>query len=94
MATLIRVTGDWDLAEECAQDAFALALDRWPRDGIPRQPGAWLTTTARNRAMDKLRRKANEVVKLQEVAAVPELPETSDDRGRSRRSGVRDDRCG
>ena len=50
VATLIRVTGDWDLAEECAQDAFARALERWPRDGIPRNPGAWLTTTARNRA--------------------------------------------
>ena len=53
VATLIRVTGDWDLAEECAQDAFARALERWPRDGIPRRPGAWLTTTARNRALDR-----------------------------------------
>ena len=93
VATLIRVTGDWDLAEECAQDAFALALDRWPRDGIPRQPGAWLTTTARNRAMDKLRRKANEALKLQEVvAAVPDLPETSDAEEDEDESGVRDDR--
>ena len=39
VATLIRTTGDWDLAEECAQDAFALALQRWPRDGIPGRPG-------------------------------------------------------
>jgi RNA polymerase sigma-70 factor (ECF subfamily) len=93
VATLIRVTGDWDLAEECAQDAFALALDHWPRDGIPRQPGAWLTTTARNRAMDKLRRKANEAVKLQEVAAVPETADTSDDDDdQEDESGVRDDR--
>ena len=58
VATLIRVTGDWDLAEECAQDAFAQALDRWRRDGVPRRPGAWLTTTARNRALDVLRREA------------------------------------
>ena len=50
VATLIRVTGDWDLAEECAQDAFAMALQRWPADGVPRRPGAWLTTAARNRA--------------------------------------------
>ena len=50
------MTGDWDLAEECAQDAFAQALERWPRDGVPRNPGAWLTTTARNRALDRLRR--------------------------------------
>ena len=47
MATLVRLTGDWDLAEECAQDAFAVALERWPRDGVPRRPGAWLTTVAR-----------------------------------------------
>ncbi len=56
VATLIRTTGDWDLAEECAQDAFARALERWPRDGVPANPGAWLTTTARNRALDRLRR--------------------------------------
>jgi RNA polymerase sigma-70 factor (ECF subfamily) len=56
VATLVRLTGDWDLAEECAQDAFATALERWPRDGIPRRPGAWLTTVARNRAIDRARR--------------------------------------
>src|SRR5204863_5428107 len=49
VAQLIRVTGDWDLAEECAQDAFAKALERWPRDGVPTTPAAWLKTTARNR---------------------------------------------
>ena len=56
VATLVRLTGDWDLAEECAQDAFATALERWPRDGIPRRPGAWLTTVARHRAVDRVRR--------------------------------------
>ncbi len=56
LAALIRFTGDWDLAEECAQDAFAQALVKWRRDGIPRKPGAWLTTTARNRALDVVRR--------------------------------------
>ena len=56
VATLVRLTGDWDLAEECAQDAFATALERWPRDGIPRRPGAWLTTVARHRAVDRARR--------------------------------------
>jgi RNA polymerase sigma-70 factor (ECF subfamily) len=56
VATLIRVTGDWDLAEECAQDAFTIAMETWVRDGIPRSPGAWLTTTARHRAVDRLRR--------------------------------------
>jgi RNA polymerase sigma-70 factor (ECF subfamily) len=68
VATLIRVTGDWDLAEESAQDAFARALERWPRDGVPRNPGAWLTTTARNRALDRLRRAATGAAKLEEVA--------------------------
>ena len=56
VATLVRLTGDWDLAEECAQDAFATALERWPRDGVPRRPGAWLTTVARHRAIDRARR--------------------------------------
>jgi RNA polymerase sigma-70 factor (ECF subfamily) len=82
VATLIRVTGDWDLAEECAQDAFALALQRWPRDGIPRRPGAWLTTTARNRATDRLRRAAVGAAKLREVAAAmpyPPEPGVTDD---------------
>jgi RNA polymerase sigma-70 factor, ECF subfamily len=75
VATLIRVTGNWDLAEECAQEAFALALQRWPRDGIPDRPGAWLTTTARNRAVDRLRRDAVGAAKLREVAAMSYPPE-------------------
>ncbi len=56
VATLIRLTGDFDLAEEAVQDAFVIALERWPRDGLPSNPGAWITTTARNRAIDRLRR--------------------------------------
>jgi RNA polymerase sigma-70 factor (ECF subfamily) len=68
VATLIGVTGDWDLAEECAQDAFTRALQTWARDGVPARPGAWLTTTARNRAVDVLRRRANEAVKLEQAA--------------------------
>jgi RNA polymerase sigma-70 factor, ECF subfamily len=88
VATLIRMTGDWDLAEECAQDAFAAALARWPADGIPDRPGAWLTTTARNRALDRLRRSKNEAAKLREAAmlAEPAHPPPADD------SGVADDR--
>jgi len=58
VATLIRRTGDWDLAEECAQEAFAEALRRWPVDGVPQRQGAWLTTVAANRAIDRLRRGA------------------------------------
>src|SRR6201987_5010987 len=75
VATLIRVTGDWDLAEEGAQDAFATALQRWPRDGIPGRPGAWLTTAARNRAIDVLRRRAVGAAKLREVAALSSEPD-------------------
>ena len=56
VATLIRLTGDFDQAEEAVQDAFLVALERWPRDGLPANPGAWITTTARNRAIDRLRR--------------------------------------
>jgi len=70
VATLIRVTGDWALAEECAQEAFATAATTWRRDGIPERPGAWLTTTARNRAVDRLRRAATEQRALRQVAAV------------------------
>jgi RNA polymerase sigma-70 factor (ECF subfamily) len=58
LAATVRVTRDLDVAEECVQDAYARALVRWAADGIPSRPGAWLTTTARNRALDLLRRAA------------------------------------
>jgi RNA polymerase sigma-70 factor (ECF subfamily) len=70
VATLIRITGDWDLAEECAQDAFEKAVKRWSTEGVPNRPGAWLTTVARNRALDRLRRRTNEAIKLQEAGAL------------------------
>jgi RNA polymerase sigma-70 factor (ECF subfamily) len=57
VATLIRVLGDFDLAEEAVQDAFITALETWPVRGVPDNPGAWITTTARNRAIDRLRRR-------------------------------------
>jgi RNA polymerase sigma-70 factor (ECF subfamily) len=88
VATLIRMTGDWDIAEECAQDAFALALERWQRDGVPRRPGAWLTTAARNRAIDRLRRAVTGAAKLQEVAVLSSPSEPFDVED----SGVADDR--
>jgi RNA polymerase sigma-70 factor, ECF subfamily len=56
VASLIRVLGDFDLAEEAVQEAFVVALERWPRDGVPSNPGAWITQVARNRAIDRLRR--------------------------------------
>ncbi len=88
VATLIRVTGDWDLAEECAQDAFVSALRSWPSEGIPARPGAWLTTTAHHRALDRLRRAAVGSAKLREIAALDRTtagreqqpPEPADDR--------------
>jgi RNA polymerase sigma-70 factor (ECF subfamily) len=92
VATLIRTTGDWDLAEECAQDAFAMALQRWPSDGVPGRPGAWLTTAARNRAIDVLRRKAVGAAKLREVAAMSLPPESPADQPETDHSGVSDDR--
>jgi len=81
VAALIGMTGDWDLAEECAQDAFALALKTWPRDGVPRRSGAWLTTVARNRALDRLRRGATETARLREAAtlSIPRDPDLDDD---------------
>jgi RNA polymerase sigma-70 factor, ECF subfamily len=56
LASLIGYLGDFDLAEEAAQEAFAVAAERWPRDGMPEHPGAWLMVTARNRAIDRIRR--------------------------------------
>jgi RNA polymerase sigma-70 factor (ECF subfamily) len=70
VATLIGVTGDWDLAEECAQEAFARALPAWRRHGVPSSPGAWLTTAARNAATDRLRRRSVGAAKLQDAAVL------------------------
>ncbi|QFZ24150.1 RNA polymerase subunit sigma-24 [Saccharothrix syringae] len=69
-AHLIRVTGDWGLAEDCAQEAARLALETWPVRGVPANPGGWLMTAARNRALDVLRRAGVERVKLRELAVL------------------------
>ena len=74
VATLIGLTGDWDLAEDCAQDAFAAALVTWGRDGVPPRPGAWLTTTARNRATDRLRRDTAGTAKMRQLAVLARDP--------------------
>lgn len=74
VATLIGATGDWDLAEDCAQEAFAAALSTWARDGVPDRPGAWLTTTARNRATDRLRRDTAATAKLRQLALLARDP--------------------
>ena len=70
VATLIGLTRDWDLAEDCAQEAFATALATWPRDGVPDRPGAWLTTAARNRMTDRLRRDTAGRAKLRQLAVL------------------------
>jgi RNA polymerase sigma-70 factor (ECF subfamily) len=75
VATLIRVFGDIDIAEDAVQDAFATALARWPIDGLPPNPGGWITTTARNCAIDRLRRAARGRELLGEVARLPSSPE-------------------
>jgi RNA polymerase sigma-70 factor (ECF subfamily) len=56
LAALVGYTGNFDLAEDATQEAFAIAAERWPREGTPPNPGAWLTITARNRAIDRIRR--------------------------------------
>src|SRR5580765_5471136 len=59
LATLIRLVGDFDLAEDTLQEAFTLAVERWPVEGVPREPLAWLVSTARHKAIDRLRREAS-----------------------------------
>jgi RNA polymerase sigma-70 factor, ECF subfamily len=71
LASLVSFLGDFDLAEEAAQDAFAIAAERWPRDGTPDNPGAWLVTTARNRAIDRIRRERTLAAKTR-LLEVPE----------------------
>jgi RNA polymerase sigma-70 factor (ECF subfamily) len=68
LASLIGLLGDFALAEEAVADAFAIAAERWPRDGIPERPGAWLIVTARNRAIDRIRRERTLQRKLPELA--------------------------
>lgn len=75
MAALVRTLGDFDIAEDALQDAFAAGLEHWPRDGIPARPAAWLTTTARRRAIDRLRRQSVLDDKLRERLRV--TPESS-----------------
>ena len=86
VATLIAMTGDWDLAEDSAQEAFAAALTKWQQHGVPRRPGAWLTTTARNRATDRLRREAVGDAKLRQLGVLDR------DTNRSMADGFPDER--
>jgi RNA polymerase sigma-70 factor, ECF subfamily len=79
VAILISVLGDFELAEDAVQDAFTAALERWPRDGEPRNPGAWIVTTARNRAIDRIRRDQTLARKRELLERLAELPDEADD---------------
>ncbi|MBQ1090118.1 RNA polymerase sigma factor [Streptomyces sp. B93] len=82
IAAVARVVRDVGIAEELAQDALVAALEQWPRDGVPDNPGAWLTTTARHRAVDLVRRRENYARKLAEIgrdlSETPAPPEPAD----------------
>ena len=88
MATLVRLFGDLDIAEEAVQEAFAVALERWPVAGAPDNPGAWITTTAKNRAIDRLRRESSRHDRHAQAAALLR----ADDEPREQVGPVTDDR--
>src|SRR5947207_15092445 len=81
VATLIRIFGDIDVAEDAVQEAFVVAVRKWPIDGLPPNPGGWITTTARNRAIHRLRRVSPGRDLLDEVAVLPlddNIPNTTE----------------
>ena len=78
VAALIRAVGSFDLAEESVQEAFVVAIERWPRDGVPDNPGAWIVTTARNRAIDRIRREQVGRAKTEAASRLAELETVTD----------------
>jgi RNA polymerase sigma-70 factor (ECF subfamily) len=92
VATLIRILGDFDLAEEAVQDAFVVALDRWPAEGLPRNPGAWITRTARNRAIDIVRRQRRFAEKRAVLEELEALARPGEDDSEDEVSAIPDDR--
>src|SRR6266568_6457832 len=90
LATLIRLLGDFDLAEEALHDAFTAAVERWPRDGVPASPRAWLVSAGRFKAIDAMRRRARFDASLEEIARRFDV-ETSDPAARDEES-IEDDR--
>jgi RNA polymerase sigma-70 factor (ECF subfamily) len=81
VATLVRLFGDIDIAEEAVQDAFAVAIEKWPTQGFPPNPGAWITTTARNRAIDRLRREVSRQHRHGQAALVRGTDESPEEVG-------------
>ena len=94
LASLIRFTGDFDLAEDALQEAFVVALERWPRDGVPDRPGAWLLTTARRTAIDRARREAWRAGKQEAAwrAALTGAAADIDDAAEADMTAIADDR--
>src|SRR5256886_10342611 len=91
LATLIRHVGDFQLAEDAVQDAYAAALTTWPRDGVPANPGAWLTVTARRRTIDRLRRDRSVADRAERLAALVRLDQ-QEHRAVIEESSIVDDR--
>jgi RNA polymerase sigma-70 factor (ECF subfamily) len=89
VATLVRLFGDIDLAEEAVQEAFAVAAERWPGDGVPPNPGGWIVTTARNKALDRLRRESS---RFSREAQATLLRAEAESEGPEEVGPVRDDR--
>jgi RNA polymerase sigma-70 factor, ECF subfamily len=87
VATLVRLFGDIDLAEEAVQEAFAVAAERWPGTGVPPNPGGWIVTTARNKALDRLRRESSRFGREAQAARLHANPDTPEEVG-----PVQDDR--
>src|SRR5215471_20106041 len=79
-ASLVRLLGDFDLAEELVSEAVVEALEHWPRDGVPDRPGAWLLTTAKRKGLDHLRREAKYREKLALLATTQQADHEADDR--------------
>jgi RNA polymerase sigma-70 factor, ECF subfamily len=79
LAALVGFLGDFELAEEAAQEAFAIAAERWPKDGTPNNPTAWLVTTARNRAINRIQRERNYQTKLRMLDVPEAMTDSTDD---------------
>ena len=94
LATLIRQAGDFQLAEDAMQDAFEAAVTAWPRDGVPSNPGAWITTVARRRAIDRLRRDQAVTGRAERLAELARLDAQTEEEERSmdEESSIVDDR--
>src|SRR5262252_4292648 len=92
LATLIRLLGDFDLAEEAMHEAFAAALSLWPRNGVPGNPRPWLISTARFKAVDTLRRRARLDASREELARHLEAQSSSAERSNTEEDSVEDDR--